>query len=108
MTRLAALCLVAIALAGCAAYSLVKTGSHEIDGVYTVGKSGRAKFHRVNPPNQAELRTLLNRVIQRVVRRLEREGLLIRDPEQPWLNLDFHEPMDSLSAASTGAPDRGA
>jgi len=39
-------------------------------------------------------------VIQRVVRRLEREGLLIPDPEQPWLNLDFHEPLDSLSAAS--------
>lgn len=36
MTRLAALCLVALALAGCAAYSLVKTGTHEIDGVYTV------------------------------------------------------------------------
>ena len=28
------------------------------------------------------------------------DGPLIPDPEQPWLNLDFHEPMDSLSAAS--------
>ena len=71
-----------------------------LDGVYTVSKSGKAKFHRVNAPNQTELRTLLNQVIQRVVRRLEREGLLIPDPEQPWLNLDFHEPLDSLSAAS--------
>ncbi len=59
-----------------------------------------AKFHRVNAPNQTELRTLLNRVIQRVVRKLEREGLLIPDPEQPWLDLGFHEPLDSLSAAS--------
>jgi hypothetical protein len=77
-----------------------------LDGVYTVGKSGKAKFHRVKAPNQTELRTLLNRVIQRVVRRLEKEGLLIPDPEQPWLNLDFHEPIDSLSAASTEASDR--
>ena len=71
-----------------------------LDGVYTFGKSGKAKFHRVKAPNQTELRTLLNRVIQRVVRRLEKEGLLIPDPEQPWLNLDFHEPIDSLNAAS--------
>jgi hypothetical protein len=70
-----------------------------LDGVYTVSKSGKAKFHRVKAPNQTELQTLLNRVIQRVVRRLEKEGLLIPDPEQPWLDLDFHEPLDSLSAA---------
>jgi hypothetical protein len=42
-----------------------------LDGVYTISKSGKAKFHRVNTPNQTELQTLLNRVIQRVVRRLE-------------------------------------
>jgi hypothetical protein len=71
-----------------------------LDGVYTISKSGKAKFHRVKTPNQTELQTLLNRVIQRVVRRLERDGLLIPDPEQPWLDLDFHEPIDSLSAAS--------
>ena len=71
-----------------------------LDGVYTLGKSGKAKFHRAKAPNQTELRTLLNRVIQRVVRRLEKEGLLIPDPAQPWLDLDFHEPLDSLSAAS--------
>ncbi|MBL4679700.1 MAG: transposase, partial [Pseudomonadales bacterium] len=71
-----------------------------LDGVYIVGKSGKVKFHRVKAPNQTELRTLLNRVIQRVVRTLERDGLLIPEPEQPWLDFDFHEPMDSLSAAS--------
>jgi hypothetical protein len=71
-----------------------------LDGVYTIGKSGKTKFHRVKAPNQTELRTLLNRMIQRVVRRLEKEGLLIPDPEQPWLDLDFHEPIDTVSAAS--------
>lgn len=77
-----------------------------LDGVYTIGKSGKVKFHRVKAPNQTELRTLLNRVIQRVVRKLEKEGLLIPDPEQPWLDLNFHEPMDTVSAASTEASDR--
>jgi hypothetical protein len=77
-----------------------------LDGVYTVGKSGKAKFHPVKAPNQPELRILLNRVIDRLVRRLEKEGLLIPDPAQPWLDLDFHEPLDSLSAASTETSDR--
>ena len=71
-----------------------------LDGVYTVGKSGKAKFHRVKAPNQSELRTLLNRVIQRVVRRLEKEGLLIPDPEQPWLDLGIDETIDAVIAAS--------
>ena len=71
-----------------------------LDGVYTVGKSGKAIFHRVKAPNQSELRTLLNRVIQRVVRRLEKEGLLIPDPEQPWLDLGIDEPIDAVIAAS--------
>jgi hypothetical protein len=71
-----------------------------LDGAYTVGNLGKAKFYRVNASNQTELRTLLNRVSQRVVRRLEKEGLLIPDPELPWLYLGFHTPFDSLSAAS--------
>ena len=71
-----------------------------LDGVYTVGKSGKAKFHQVPAPTQIALRTLLDHAIKRVVRQLERDGLLIPDPEQPWLDLDFHEPMDAVSAAS--------
>jgi hypothetical protein len=63
-----------------------------LDGVYTIGKSNKARFHRVKTPNQTELHTLLNRVIQRVVRRLQKEDLLIPDPEQPWLDLDSHDP----------------
>jgi hypothetical protein len=77
-----------------------------LDGVYTVGESGKAKFHRVKAPNQSKLRTLLNRVIQAVVRRLEKEGLLIPDPEQPWLDLGIDEPIDAVIAASTEASDR--
>jgi hypothetical protein len=59
-------------------------------------------IHRVKVPNQLGcrrgLRTLLNLVIQREVRRLERECLLIPGPEQPWFDLDFHEPMDTVPA----------
>ena len=56
--------------------------------------------------NEKELRKLLDRVIQRVVSRLESDGLLIPDPVQPWLDLDFHDPIDSLSAASIRIPYR--
>lgn len=34
------------------------------------------------------METLLNRLIHRIVRKLERDGLLIADPEQPWLDLE--------------------
>ena len=34
-----------------------------LDGVYTIAKSGKAKFHRVPAPNQTELQSLLNRLI---------------------------------------------
>ena len=72
-----------------------------LDGVYTVGKSGKAKFYRVKAPNQTELRTLLYRVIKRVVRRLEKEGLLIPDQNNhgsilifmnQWIPLAPHRP----------------
>lgn len=71
-----------------------------LDGVYFAGAHNEVKFHQVPAPTQVELQSLLNRVIHRVIRRLERDGLLIPDPEQPWLDLDFHEPLDSVSAAS--------
>jgi hypothetical protein len=71
-----------------------------LDGVYTVGKSGKAKFHQVPAPTQIALRTLSDHAIKRVVRQLERDGLLIPGPEQPWLDLEFHEPMDAVSATS--------
>ena len=45
-------------------------------------------------------------MIQRVVRRLEKEGLLIPDPEQPWLDLGIDEPIDAVIAASIEASDR--
>jgi hypothetical protein len=66
----------------------------------------KRKFRPAKTPIQEKLRILLNRVIQRVVCMLEREGLLIPDLEKPWLNLNFHEPMNSFNAASTESLDR--
>ncbi len=35
-----------------------------------------------------------------VLRCLERDGLLIRDPEQPWLDLEARDALDARGAAS--------
>jgi hypothetical protein len=43
---------------------------------------------------------LLNVIVLRVLRCLERDGLLIRDPEQPWLDLAARDALDALGAAS--------
>ena len=56
-----------------------------LDGVYTIGKSDKARFHRVKAPNQTGLQTLLNRVIQRVVRRLQKRFAQLYAP-LTWLS----------------------
>ncbi len=43
---------------------------------------------------------LLDVIVLRVLRCLERDGLLIRDPEQPWLDLELRDALDALGAAS--------
>jgi len=71
-----------------------------LDGVYTL-EGNRPHFHQVNAPDQLHLETLLNRIIARVMRRLVKDGLLVADSEQPWLELAEPDTLDSLSAAST-------
>ena len=66
-----------------------------LPGVFTVDK---AKFHPLKAPNKTALRTLLNRVIQRLVRSFEKEGLFLPDTEQLWLHLGFCRPLASLCA----------
>ena len=55
-----------------------------LDGVYTQGPDG-PRFHRVTAPDTKTLEHLLNRFIQRIVRRLsrpqEKDGLLIENTE---------------------------
>jgi hypothetical protein len=70
-----------------------------LDGVYTMEQNG-PRFHRVVAPDPQTLERLLNRLVQRIVRRLTRDGLLIQDPDQPWLNLEPSDSLDQLNAAS--------
>ncbi|MFM7119329.1 MAG: transposase zinc-binding domain-containing protein, partial [Gammaproteobacteria bacterium] len=70
-----------------------------LDGVYTLEQNG-PRFHRVGAPDPQTLERLLNRLIRRIVRRLTRDGLLIEDPEQPWLDLEPADTLDQLNAAS--------
>ena len=70
-----------------------------LDGVYT-WEHGRARFHRVPAPNRQRLERLLDRLIRRLLQRLSHDGWLILDPEQPWLDLERADTLDSLTAAS--------
>jgi len=71
-----------------------------LDGVYTL-QGNRPRFHQVNAPDQQHLEKLLNRIIARVMRRLVKDGLLIQDEDQPWLDLQETDTLDTLNAAST-------
>jgi hypothetical protein len=70
-----------------------------LDGVYTLSNN-RPRFHRVNAPRRDQLEKLLNRVIQRITRRLVNDGLLILDSEQPWLDIEAVSALDAFNAAS--------
>ena len=51
-----------------------------LDGVYT--KDGETPlFHEVSAPSSTEMQRLLDAIVARVLRCLERDGLLVRDPE---------------------------
>ena len=50
--------------------------------------------------NSAELTTLLDTLSRRIVRLLERCGLLIADPEHPSLDLEPGSAMDQLQTSS--------
>ncbi len=70
-----------------------------LDGVYT--KDGETPhFHEVSAPSSTEMQRLLAAIVARVLRCLERDGLLIRDREQPWLDLESRDALDTLGAAS--------
>ncbi len=70
-----------------------------LDGVYA--KDGETlRFHEVSAPSSAEMQRLLDAIVSRVLRCLEHDGLLIRDPEQPWLDLESRDALDALGAAS--------
>ena len=70
-----------------------------LDGAYTFS-GNRPTFHRARPPAGEELNRLLDVLSKRIVRVLERRGLLIADPEHCCLDLEPGSSLDHLQAAS--------
>ena len=58
-----------------------------LDGAYLVGTEPPV-FRRIDPPRQEELQTLVERIAERIGRALERQGILARDVESSYLELD--------------------
>ena len=70
-----------------------------LDGAYAF-RGKRAVFHRTRRPTGDELTRLLDSLSHRIVRALERRGLLIADPEYPSLDWVPDSSLDHLQAAS--------
>jgi len=70
-----------------------------LDGTYKFTGQG-ATFHRARSSNTAELTTLLDTLSRRIVRLLERQGLLVADLEYPALDFAPGSSLDQLQAAS--------
>jgi hypothetical protein len=69
------------------------------DGAYTF-EHDKPRFHRAPAPSPTELHELLNTLIARITRTLVRGGVLIEEPEHPYLDLEFNSPLHQLSAAA--------
>ena len=70
-----------------------------LDGAYTF-HGNRPTFHRSCRPAAEELNRLLDSLSRRIVWVLERRGLLVADPEHPYLDLEPGSSLDHLQAAS--------
>jgi hypothetical protein len=73
-----------------------------LDGAYRFSTT-RTTFHRARPPAGEELNDLLDTLSRRIVRVLERRGLLIADPECLQLDIEPNSSLDHLQAASINA-----
>ena len=73
-----------------------------LDGIYTKNKPGKTGFQRTIGPNQQELVILVHTISHRVARYLERQGVLERDEENSYLQLDGmdEDPMQQLIGCS--------
>jgi hypothetical protein len=70
-----------------------------LDGAYQF-HGNRVTFHRARRPENSELSGLLDTLSRRIVRVLERRGLLIADPVNPYLDFAPGSSLDQLQAAS--------
>ena len=70
-----------------------------LDGAYTF-RGTKASFHRARRLQPDALAKLLASLSRRIVRLLERRGLLIADPQHPVLEFDVGSALDQIQAAS--------
>jgi hypothetical protein len=73
-----------------------------LDGVLTQNQTGQMSFVRSKAPTHAELDTLIYNISHRIARYLERQGLLVRDMENTYLQLDTldDDPLQDLQGHS--------
>jgi hypothetical protein len=73
-----------------------------LDCVYTIAPWDKSRFHRTNAPGQQELMALVHTISHRVAGFLEREGILERDEENSYLNLEEgdEDPMQQVLGCS--------
>ena len=73
-----------------------------LDGVYCLRRNGCPGLVLVPAPTQSRLTQLVERISQRVGRRLERRGLIVRDYENTWLDWDGEQasPMAEFAGYS--------
>jgi ribosomal protein S27E len=68
-----------------------------LDGVYVSRDNGTPRFHRFKVPDRSELELLVQRISERVGRCLERRGLLQRDAESAWLDMEPPADEDAMT-----------
>ena len=62
-----------------------------LDGVYTENNYGKTRFQQTISPSQPEMTDLVHTISHRVAGYLERQGILERDEENSYLNLEGDE-----------------
>jgi hypothetical protein len=73
-----------------------------IDGVYELDEAGApSTFHATGEPTRAEVAKILEKIILRTTRLLERRGIIIKDDEQ-GLQIDLSDD-DSFTKLQVGA-----
>ena len=70
-----------------------------LDGVYTF-EGPQPRFHRAPRPTPIELARLLHTISTRLARVLERQGLLVRDPDHDFLDFEPGGAFDQIVGAS--------
>ena len=72
-----------------------------LDGVYAENKYSKTQFQQTIAPNQQDLTDLVHAISHRVAGFLERQGILERDAENSYLNLEGEEdPMQQVLGCS--------